>query len=141
MLLVHLDITFFQELTGVHCEYSAPTPRRQAIPLSLSQSLCPHKAVEQRPRENEPGQPANQTARPEFERAPEVSTCIQRRQAARERCRGDAEGVEERGDKDGEGEVEEEAAVGFEAKDAGADAEEGGRQALKIREDLRRAVR
>lgn len=42
--------------------------------------------------------------------------------------------VEERGGEEGEGEVEEEAAIGLEAEDTGGDAEERGREGLEVDE-------
>lgn len=48
----------------------------------------------------------------------------------------DPDRVEEDGGQDGEDEVEEEAAVGFQAQDAGRGAEDGRSEGLQIRERL-----
>ena len=54
----------------------------------------------------------------------------------KERLRRDADGVEQGGGQRGEGEVEQEARVGLESQDAGGGAEDGGCQALQVREGL-----
>ena len=95
-------------------------------------SSCPDQAIEQCPRQNEASQASKQAARPEIKGATEVSARVERALARCQRCRCDAERVEEAGNDDGEDDVEEEAAVRLEAQDAGGDAEEGGGQTLKV---------
>jgi hypothetical protein len=102
------------------------------------QPLCPDDAVEERPRQDVPGQTAEDAADPEVEGAAEVSGGAQGRQAGGGRRGGDAQDVEEGGDEGGEAKVEEEAGVRLKTEDAGGDAEEGGGDVLEVGESLLR---
>ena len=97
---------------------------------------CPNQPKKQRPREDEARQAADQAARPELQRPAEIPARVEGGQAGGHGRGRDAEDVDERGGQEGQGKVEEEARVGFEAEDAGADAEEGGRQPLEVGQRL-----
>jgi hypothetical protein len=101
----------------------------------LSRS-CPHQPIKQRPRQDIPRQPVHQPARPKLKRTPEVPARVERGLAACQRGRCHAEHVEEHGREQREDEVEEEAAVGLEAEDAGGYAEERGGEGLQVVERL-----
>lgn len=97
------------------------------------QSSRPNKPIKQRPRKQKATQPIHQPRRPERKRARKEQI---RRGRARLRVaaavRQYAQHVDEEGREQREGEVEEEARGGFETKDAGADAEEGGGDVMQV---------
>lgn len=98
--------------------------------------LCPHQPIEQRPRQDETGKPPREPTRPQLQRPSEVPARVEDGLARGQGGWGDANGVEEQGRQEGEGDVEEEAVVGLEAEDACCDAEEGGGQGLQVGEGL-----
>lgn len=115
------------------------------IPIySSPPRLCPHETEEERPCQDVARQSIHQSARPEVEWAAEEGACVERVDrlagaAQLQRCGHDAEDEKEGGRDEREGNVEEEAVVGLEAEDAGADTEEGCRQGLNIDEGLLRS--
>lgn len=84
--------------------------------------LSPYQPIEERPGQHKAAQPIDQSACPERPPTNKVSACIELR------CGGgaDAKDIDQSGGEEGEEGVEEEAGVGFEAKDASANTEEGG---------------
>lgn len=107
----------------------------------------PHNPKKQRPRKNIPRQPAQHAPRPKLQPRPKVPARVEQttpapaaaRLAGRRssgRARRDAHRVEQHRRQQREGQVEEEAAVGLEAEDAGGDAKEGGGEGLEIVEGL-----
>lgn len=107
----------------------------QSNPHALLQSssiLCPHQTIEQRPRQNEPSQSTAQPTRPQLQGPAKVPARVEQGFPRGHGLGGDADGIEEDGGQQGEDDVEEEAVVGLEAKNAGCDAEEGGCEGLEV---------
>lgn len=89
-------------------------------------SSCPYQAVKQGPCQNESCQPAKYAARPQLKRPPEIPARVQHRLSSWYRRWRNTDGVEEDRGQEREEDVEQEAAVGLEAEDAGGYTEEGG---------------
>lgn len=98
--------------------------------------LCSHQPIEQRPRQDETGQSPGEPTRPQLQRPSEIPARVEEGLARGQGGGGHADGVEEQGRQKGEGDVEEEAAVGLEAEDACCDAEEGRGQGLQVGKGL-----
>lgn len=101
-------------------------------PCAFSCCSCPNQTIEQRPCQYEAGQAVHQPARPQLVGATEVPARVQGAFPGGERGGGDTQDVEEDGREEGEGDVEEEARVGLEAQDAGADAKQRRGQGLEV---------
>lgn len=107
-----------------------------ALIIIVNYHLCSHQPIEQRPRQDESGQSPGEPTRPQLQRSTEVPARVEDGLSRGDGGRGDADGVEEQGRQEGEGDVEEEAVVGLEAEDACCDAKEGGGQGLQVGEGL-----
>lgn len=101
-------------------------------------TLCPDQAVEQRPCQHKSAETTEDATGPEIERSPVVSTRVEWLATLGEGVWGDLEDVVEHGGDYREDEVEEEALVGLETKDASGDTEERGRKAVNVCEGLER---
>lgn len=96
----------------------------------------PHESVKQRPSQHETRQTSEDAARPELKLRPVVATRVKRAEPGLERRGRHAEAVEEDRGQQREDQVEEKAAVGLEAQDAGCDSEQRGCEGLEIHQGL-----
>lgn len=96
-----------------------------------------HQPIEESPRQDEARKATQKPTCPELHPTLDESFRIENRASFGERIRRHFDGIDEDSRYHGEDEVEEEAAVGLEAEDAGCDAEEGGCEAVEVGESLR----
>lgn len=100
-------------------------------------ALRPHETVEERPRQDEAREAVEDAARPVIEGAMEEQASVEEPAALLGGFGRNLDKVKEDGRQERHDDVDEKAAVGFEAEDAGGDAKERGCDGLEIRQNLR----
>lgn len=136
------------KISPCHIPHNVQPPFPNANPMLLSPPTPisrPHNPKKQRPRKNIPRQPTQHAPRPKLQPRPKVPARVKQTTTPAARLAGRGSGgrarrhahrVEQQRRQEGEGQVEEEAAVGLEAEDAGGDAEEGRGEGLEVVEGL-----
>ncbi|TAQ91286.1 hypothetical protein B7494_g463 [Chlorociboria aeruginascens] len=114
-------------------ETSNPAFRKRGCILLF---LRPHQAIKQGPSQNKATKPLDQTSAPKLQAAPKISPHAISPSALLHHARPHSERIHERARQQREEHVEQEPRVRFQAKDAGADAEERGCEVVKRGEGL-----